>query len=244
MRSSLFSCPALVVAICLAATAAVCHAEGFPYRAHTISETTQVRGGPGDNYAVTLELPQGAEVDVYRHDPDGWCAIRPPAGSFSLLFARHVDPLDDGLGQINKDDVPSRVGSALSDLSDVVQLRLKKGELVEILDEMNDGNENWYKIAPPAGEFRWVHASDLQLAEPVVGEEPADQLPNGANQIVMTSGTQAGWEASPAGPQSAAAANPNQGFISPSAVVAPPVAANTPNSQPAASANVSQDLTL
>jgi hypothetical protein len=35
---------------------------------------------------------------------------------------------------------------------------LEQGELVEILETVNSGGQNWYKIAPPSGEFRWISA--------------------------------------------------------------------------------------
>ena len=57
-----------------------------------------------------------------------------------------------------KDDVASRIGSRLNDKHNAAQVRLKKGELVEVLDEEKFGDETWYKIAPPAGEFRWIQA--------------------------------------------------------------------------------------
>jgi hypothetical protein len=44
----------------------------------------------------------------------------------------------------------------------VIQIRLHKGEAVEVLEPRRNGpggtngSTAWYKIAPPAGEFRWV----------------------------------------------------------------------------------------
>jgi len=139
-----------------------------PKQAVVTSPGAAVRSGPGDSYYLTDTLPEETAVEVYRRRPDGWCAIRPPADSFSWVFAQHVKLVDDGLAEIEKEDVAARVGSRLSSQRDVVQVRLRKGEKIAVLGrDGRDGGE-WYKIAPPAGEFRWVHAKDIGLADEVV----------------------------------------------------------------------------
>ena len=100
------------------------------------------------------------EVEVYRHDPGGWYAIRPPQESFTWVAARYVEVGEDGLGTITGEQVAARVGSTFSDIRDVIQVRLYEGEVVEILGEKQFTGRSeagkWYKIAPPSGEFRWV----------------------------------------------------------------------------------------
>ena len=49
------------------------------------ADDVYVRSGPGENYYPTDKLKAGQEVEVYRHDPGGWYAIRPPKGSFSWV---------------------------------------------------------------------------------------------------------------------------------------------------------------
>ncbi len=153
----------LAVALLLAATALTQtgRAETLPYRAHVAPAAAELRSGPGDDYYVTDTLPEGREVDVYREQPDGWCAVRPPQGSYSWVFGRHVRLLAGGLGEVNKEDVASRVGSRASDQRDAVQVHLAKGEVVQILGADDRDGQTWYKIAPPSGEFRWVRKSDL-----------------------------------------------------------------------------------
>ncbi len=56
---------------------------------------------------------------------------------------------------MNSDRVVARVGSTFSDVRDVIQVRLERGEKVELL-EAPQPDSPWCKIAPPAGEFRWV----------------------------------------------------------------------------------------
>jgi hypothetical protein len=51
------------------------------------------------------------------------------------------------------------------------QLTLKAGELVSIVSEKkvatkSGGEQTWLKIAPPAGEFRWIHLRDVSRQKP------------------------------------------------------------------------------
>jgi uncharacterized protein YgiM (DUF1202 family) len=134
-----------------------------PQSAVVTSPGAAVRSGPGDTYYLTDTLPEATEVEVYRRQADGWCAIRPPGDSFSWVFSQNVRLVGDGVAEINKDDVAARVGSRLSAQRDVVQVRLRKGETVAILGRDERDGGLWYKIAPPAGEFRWVQAKDIGL---------------------------------------------------------------------------------
>ncbi len=132
----------------------------MPYKAYVVSDGAYVRSGPGKNYYPTMKLPLGAEVEVYRHDPGGWYAIKPPEESFAWVAARYVETSEDGLGTITGEQVAARVGSSFSDIRDVIQVRLHEGEVVEILGEKQFTGTSeagrWYRIAPPAGEFRWI----------------------------------------------------------------------------------------
>jgi hypothetical protein len=63
------------------------------------------------------------------------------------------------------DGLASRIGSDYSDDCDIVQVTLNKGESVFILERRetpeNPASPVWLKIAPPSGEFRWIHKSAL-----------------------------------------------------------------------------------
>jgi len=135
----------------------------FPYKAYVASDEVYVRSGPGENYYPTDKLKEGQEVEIYRHDPGGWYAVRPPADSFSWVSGRYLQLDKDNLATVTEDGVAARVGSRFSNIRDVIQVRLQRGEVVEVLDAkrpdgLNAGPANtWYKIAPPSGEFRWVY---------------------------------------------------------------------------------------
>lgn len=136
-------------------------APSFPYKAYVNREEVNVRSGPGEEYYPTDKLKIGQEVEIYRHDPGGWFAIRPPEGSFSWVSARYLDLRKNRLAKVNSERVAARVGSRFSDVRDVIQVRLQKGEMVEILENLKaadgqGGQAAWCKISPPSGEFRWV----------------------------------------------------------------------------------------
>jgi hypothetical protein len=141
----------------------------FPYQAIVRNEQTPVHSGPGETHYATGELPQNSTVAVYRHDPGGWCAIRPPRDSFSLVPATSIEIVEGEVGRVVDDGTQVWVGTQLGAVEKPLwQIKLKAGELVEILGEANwpnpDGHSTtWYQIAPPAGEFRWIRLSDLQV---------------------------------------------------------------------------------
>ncbi len=132
----------------------------FPYKAFITTDDVYVRSGPGQSYYPTDKLKAGQQVEVYRRDPGGWYAIRPPEGSFSWVSGRFLQPGVEDLAVVAADRVAARVGSRFSEIRDVIQVRLHKAEVVEVLEKKrtrtgSDGRI-WYKIAPPSGEFRWV----------------------------------------------------------------------------------------
>ena len=137
-------------------------AEDFPYTGHINSDDVYVRSGPGRNYYPTDKLRQGETVEIYRHDPGGWYAIRPPQRSFTWIEAAKLEPGKDGLSQVRDDGTVGRVGSRFNDLRDVIQVRLDRGEAVEVLETTSDGR--WCKVSPPSGEFRWVHSKFVDAA--------------------------------------------------------------------------------
>ncbi|MDO5553663.1 MAG: hypothetical protein Q4G68_07855 [Planctomycetia bacterium] len=129
-------------------------------------EQGSVYAGPGKQYYVTRQMAAGEIVEVYLRQEDGWCAIRPPAGSFSWINGKYVTPDEQNGGTITWDEqgreVPVRVGAPSVMKSTVIQVGLANGRRVQIRGEMQlPGGAVWYKIAPPAGEFRWIHESEL-----------------------------------------------------------------------------------
>ncbi|MBN1590983.1 MAG: SH3 domain-containing protein [Pirellulales bacterium] len=142
----------------------------FPYQAYVTADDVYVRSGPGQTYYPTDKLKAGQVVEVYRHDPGGWCAVRPPKDSFTWVSTRHLKPLGDGLAQVTTPRVAARVGSRFSTIRDVIQVRLHQDELVELLpDPSGRRDDSWVRIAPPSGEFRWINGKYLDPEYPVDG---------------------------------------------------------------------------
>jgi SH3-like domain-containing protein len=164
-----------LVALLLGAQALLClpanGEETFPYKAYVAVDDVYVRSGPGQNYYPTDKLKRGQEVEVYRHDPGGWCAVRPVEGSFAWVAGRYLKPSSAHLTTVTEDGVSARVGSRFSGIREVVQVRLQKGEVVEILEAPPRGSSDsgWFKIAPPSGEFRWISAKYLDRSDPREG---------------------------------------------------------------------------
>ncbi|HZZ70866.1 MAG TPA: hypothetical protein VFE24_01350 [Pirellulales bacterium] len=167
----------LIFTLAVSSLAASARAEEFPYQATVRTAEAQVVSGPGAEFYPTQTLHNGDQVEVFREDAGGWCAIRPPQGSFSFVNALNVTAQEGHLGAITADRVPARVGSLLCDNRDAIHVYLNQGEKVHILDTSRDsGGETWCKIAPPPGEFRWLNKSNF-TAPPAAAVTQAPQSP-------------------------------------------------------------------
>ena len=150
---------AILMTCCVLGTPAPGAEPAFPYTADVSVEEVEVRCGPGWEYYATQCLARSAQVEVYRHEPGGWLAVRPPEGSFSWISARHVKR--DGnqrVGEVTIDGAVAWVGSAVESVKQHKwQVRLERGELVEVQGEQSlsvgpgFATETYYRIAPPAG---------------------------------------------------------------------------------------------
>jgi len=157
----------------------------FPYTAYINADNVYVRSGPGKNYYPTSKLHTGEKVEVYRHDPGGWYAIRPVEGSFTWVSGRYLKVGEDGLATTTADRVAARVGSEFSDIRDVIQVRLHRGEVLNVLGKKEFGSEpgsgTWYKVAPPSGEFRWVFG---KFVDPNYHQSGVRKTPAGPSLLV------------------------------------------------------------
>jgi uncharacterized protein YgiM (DUF1202 family) len=175
---------AFVFAPCLFVCSLVLAAEQeFPYTAYIAGNEVVVRSGPARRFYATDRMRGGEEVEVYRHE-NGWCAIRPPESSFSWVKADELRIGTDGVALVTVDKASCRVGSNVGELRDVTQVKLDRGEEVEVLDavRLGDGDavEFWCKIAPPSGEFRWVHEDEIAREPPTPAEDRGEGGPQTA----------------------------------------------------------------
>lgn len=158
--------------------------DDLPYLAEIQIDQAEVRAGAGKRNYLTERLPRGTVVEVHRRDLAGWLAIRPPEGSFSWVPAEELKETDDpDIFEVVGDEAASWIGSRIEKVSNHrFHVRLKLGERVEVIGEKRvpvaEGEEQlWYKIAPPAGEFRWIHGRDVgrKALEATVEVKPVEK---------------------------------------------------------------------
>jgi hypothetical protein len=171
-----------------------------------------VRSGPGRQFYSTDRLAAGTTIEVYGRE-GGWLAIRPPDGSYSWVRKSQLQATStEGVAKVTEAGAVCRIGSRVVRTPEhICQVRLKQGELVEVLEEQTatdsktgDADEVWCRIAPPAGEFRWVWAEDVSststaraVTTPVTGATPAASSPPTQNAAQPASGTSASWHLRP-----------------------------------------------
>jgi uncharacterized protein YgiM (DUF1202 family) len=157
------------IAIVLVVPAYVLADDEFPRTVIIAQDRTPVRSGPADDHYRTDELKRGTEVEVHQQTSGGWLAIRPLESSFSWVAQRDVEVGDDqGAALVVGSTAVSWIGSNSDEVADHRWLvKLKPGEELTVLGKerrkiIADGKSDlYYKIAPPSGEFRWVHEDDV-----------------------------------------------------------------------------------
>ena len=153
-------------------------AQKFPYTAQITDGEAAVYSSPGAEQYETQKLKAGDKVQVYQINPDGWCAIRPPVGSFSWISGLYVQAGLDNIGVVTVDQLSSRIGSQFGDTCKTVQVQLKKGERVVLLERVetptNSASPVWYKIVPPAGEFRWIPLESISTSPKLAKQSRAN----------------------------------------------------------------------
>lgn len=199
---------------CLIASQRAEAQQQFPYVAYVVHADAYVRSGPGQRYYPTGQLPQGFAVEVYRHDADGWCAVRPPKDSFSWVAAHEVRLVENSQAEVVAEKTVTRVGSSLSPARSAVQVLLQRGERVRVVPRKPTDDANWLRVEPPAGEFRWIAAGDLGRQAPMEVSRPKPTV--GKWSRVNLPGQKVSQTSSPATVSNATQATPfghlNQGI--------------------------------
>jgi hypothetical protein len=152
-------------AVCPLLAAATCGAQQFPYTA-ALNQRAAIYAEAGEKHAPAAQLEAGTSVEVYRRDGD-WLAIRPPEGSFSWVQAADVESTPQpNVVRVSKPDATSFVGHAGSEQRTCWQIQLKQGELLQALDDVESLSPAplWKRIAPPSGEFRYVHVKHVETS--------------------------------------------------------------------------------
>lgn len=140
---------------------------------YVASPRALIFSGPSDDYYPTDKIQPGTRLEVYHQTEDGWLGVRPPEGSFSWIPANQAYLLQGGkIIEITSENSVSWIGTNLGQAKQFRwQVQLKPGEQLRVLGEGNVADAEgesmlWYRVAPPAGEFRWIQRSLISLSPP------------------------------------------------------------------------------
>ncbi len=157
-----------------------------PYSATVVGSQSPVLAAPFSDQYVCSYLQPGDQVQVYRETKNGYLAIRPLHESYSWVLSSDLELHADGdHGTVGKMRVPSWIGSQYDKAVNYgYTVLLNRGEVVTVLGQQDlalapgQPTQTYYKIAPPAGEFRWLHQRF------VAGDESIDSVVQRADRTL------------------------------------------------------------
>jgi len=162
--------------------------QSYPAEAIILQSEVEVRSGPSKTFFPTSKLHRNDKVVVLRESKEapGWLEIRPPAGSFSWVNAKHVKQVDR-TSFVDCD--PARPVSILPGSTLVNQepnresMKLTAGTIVVTVDRaMTVGGETWLPIQPHPSEVRFIPAEAVKTT-PVIAANNSppkwDRTPEG-----------------------------------------------------------------
>lgn len=148
----------------LAAGITTCVAADPPRRTATVDvDGAEVRSGPAVRFPAVAELRKGDTILLLRDEDKWFFAIEPPPGSVSWVKGIHLGKVE--FGAADKANVPVDVAGAevlagtdkKSGPTNHITTRLPRGSIVEVIGpSVRIETTNWYPIAPPEGDVRWV----------------------------------------------------------------------------------------
>ena len=141
-----------------------------------------VRSAPFQDQYISAYLNAGDQVQVYRETKNGFLAIRPLNDSYSWVATEYLELHADGdHASVRVARVPSWIGSYDDrSVNYGYTVLLNKGEVVTLLGRTQtmlsrtDRSQTYYKIAPPVGEFRWIHKDHLSGGSETQSRSPSD----------------------------------------------------------------------
>lgn len=176
-------CIGLATAVALTASAIAADTAQTPDIAPTTVYVSAEQGvlysGPGEDFYPTGNIAQNSTLEVYLQAPGNWLGVRPPEGSFSWVQAADAYLLPGGrMIEVTNPAAVSWIGTGLGSAKQFRwQVKLNPGEQLGVIGEQTTRGEGdqeilWYKIAPPAGEFRWIQAGSVSK-QPLSGTRQA-----------------------------------------------------------------------
>ena len=165
-----------------------------PQTLYASGKKVEVRSGPGEDYYATSRTALGDSLKAFSQTTDGWYGIQPPNGSFSWVRAKDAYLLPGGkVIEVTDSEAVSWIGTSLGTAKQFRwQVKLQQGEQLTVLGEStqkdSEGNPVlWYRVAPPSGEFRWVHESHvtLDVAEVSKTDSPTSAARKTSGNVVL-----------------------------------------------------------
>ncbi len=158
-------------AVCCLCWSSAAIAQQFPYAAQVAGATSYY--GTTSSKKPAGELPAGSAVEVHQQHGQ-WLAIRPPQGSYSWVRAIAVTPTNQpSVVTVRGANTTCWIGYAGFDKRIDSQIELSAGERLHVLENSLVGDEaeivQWYKIAPPSGEFRFIRTDSVTRADQAIG---------------------------------------------------------------------------
>jgi hypothetical protein len=145
-----------------------------PEAVYVAVEQSNLFAGPSSEFYPTGVANRGTVLEVYHRTQNGWLGVRPPQGSFSWVPASQAYLLPGGrVIEITDGNSVSWIGTELGSAKQYRwQVQLKVGEQLRVLGEATIKNDTddqealWYRVAPPAGEFRWIEEAAVSKTAP------------------------------------------------------------------------------
>lgn len=136
--------------------------EDFQFSSMITADNVYVRSGSSESDYPVVKLTKGDNVIAVGRKFD-WVKILPPENTHCLVGKAWIEKRGDGsVGRVREEssNVNVRIASNLNNMITKVAMQLHGGADVKILGEQDE----YFKIAPPAGTFMWVHQ---KFVEPV-----------------------------------------------------------------------------
>jgi hypothetical protein len=134
----------------------------FQFSSVITADNVYVRSGSSESDYPVVKLSKGDIVIAVGRKFD-WVKILPPENTYCLVGKAWIEKRGDGtVGRVRDEsaNVNVRLASNLNNMITKVGMQLHGGADVKILGEQDE----YFKIAPPAGTFMWVHQ---KFVEPV-----------------------------------------------------------------------------
>ena len=181
-----------------------------PEAVYVAVERARLFAGPSTDFYPTGGVVRGAALEVYHRTSNGWLGIRPPQGSFSWVPASQAYLLPGGrVIEITDANAVSWIGTELGSAKQYRwQVQLNVGEQLGVLGEatVKNGSDErealWYKVAPPAGEFRWIEEAAVSKTPPATAFVQAED-----SQVATNTASGDGEDATASGSEVIAASS-------------------------------------